>query len=216
MTPRWLVGSLAAVLALGATNAFSQDGYSAAAESRAEIIPHFGYAWTFSRDFYYGVIPGTADIEDGGYWGVAVDLAVRPARPARKARLLYRRQSADLTFESITTGTVKSDLVTEYWHVGGVGGYPRGNVVPYGHFTLGATRYSSSNFDDVWKFSMIFGFGAKIYSNQRLGAMLQWSLPLTVFSGDTSIGCGTGGCYTSVGGFGITQMDLTAGITFKL
>jgi hypothetical protein len=46
--------------------------------------------------------------------------------------------------------------------------------------------------------------------------MLQWSLPLTVFSGDTSIGCGTGGCYTSVGGFGITQMDLTAGITFKL
>ncbi|MCK5619955.1 MAG: hypothetical protein KAJ17_11165, partial [Candidatus Krumholzibacteria bacterium] len=61
-------------------------------------------------------------------------------------------------------------------------------------------------------FSMIFGLGAKIYATDRIGLRVQARLPFTFISGGAGIGCGTGGCYTTVGGSGIAQFDVSAAL----
>ena len=131
---------------------------------------------------------------------------------------MYRRQDSDLEFKSgfnkITTG-----MATEYYQIGGLGFFPNANMgttKPFSSISLGATRYAIDGFDDQWKFSVIFGLGVKAYMSERLGLLLRGSMPMTFFSGGGSIGCGTGGCYSSVGGSGLLQFDVSAGVMVLL
>ena len=179
---------------------------------RFEITPFGGYSWTFARDFYYGPTGGRVDIEDSGMWGIAVDINL-PYKPGSQIQLLYNRQDSKLQFSSFNTGTVEADFGVEYWHVGGSYGVQRGNAMPFTVLTLGGSRFFSKDLgEDVWKFSIIFGAGAKLYANDRLGLKLQGRFPFSIFSGGGAIGCGSGGCYTSVGGSGMGQFDLSAGV----
>ncbi len=193
----------------------SSSGSSTASSSdyRLELIPHAGYAWTFSRDAFYGTFAGEVDFEDSAYWGIAADLNMRSGK---QARLLYRRQDTELVFRRFGGGSQKSDVAIEYWHVGALGGVPRGNMMPYGLLTLGGTRIAPKEInDDTWKFSMIFGLGVKYYG-ERFGLMLQGSFPFTVIDGGGTITVGSGGVYTTVGGYGIGQMDLTGGLILRI
>lgn len=179
--------------------------------SRADIIPFYGYAWTFSHDYYYGLVAGTFDLKDTGYFGVNVDVNVRPGS---QVRLMYRRQNTDIQFRSLTTNKSISGAV-EYWQIGGLTGMQRNNMLPYGMVTLGATRYMAQS-EDVWKFSMILGLGAKVYTQGKLGVEIQGSLPFTFVSGGGSISFGSGGVYTSIGGSGLGQIDVSAGLVISL
>jgi hypothetical protein len=182
-------------------------------EPRFELIPHAGYAWTFARDALYSGFAGEFDFQDTGYWGIAGDFAMRPDK---QLRLLYRRQDTEFVFRRYGGGSYKTDVAVEYWQIGGLGGVRRGNVLPYGMLTLGGTRFDPADFDeDAWKFSMIFGLGVKVYGQGRMGFMLQGSFPFTVIDGGGSISFGTGGVYTTVGGYGVGQMDLTGGLIVR-
>ena len=183
---------------------------------RFEITPFYGYSWTFARDFYYGLATGRADINDSPMWGIALDINL-PYKPGSQVELLYNRQDSDLRFTTISTAPTEVNMAVEYWHIGGLYGVQRGNVMPFGMMTLGGSRFSSDDFnDDVWKFSMIFGFGAKIYASNSIGLRVQGRFPFSIFSGGGSVGCGSGGCYTSVGGTGMGQFDVSAGVTLLL
>jgi hypothetical protein len=212
---RWILAFAAAALLLGATDASAQRRSSSSSRSsfepRIELIPHAGYAWTFEREAYYGAFTGKLDIKDSGFWGIAADI---PVRPDKQIRLLYRRQDSEIVFRRYGGGSYEQDLATEYYHIGGVGGIRRGNVLPYGLLTLGGTRYANE-LDDIWKFSMIFGLGAKVYG-ERFGFMAQASFPFTVTEGGGYISVGSGGLYTTVGGTGIGQFDLSAGLIVRL
>lgn len=181
-----------------------------------EIGAHGGYVWTFSRSVYYplvdGTIDGKFDIGSGGFWGITADFNVRPGT---QLELLYNRQDSKVTFQPRLG--IKQDIVdvnVEYWHVGALYGVRRGDVMPFGSMTFGATRvdYAGSAYSDTWKFSIIFGLGAKAYVNDRFGVRVQGRLPFTFVDGGFGLGCGTGsGCYTTVGGTGITQIDVSGG-----
>ena len=87
-----------------------------------------------------------------------------------------------------------------------------GNTMPFTGLSLGATRYIVDGFDDEWKFSIILSIGAKVYLNERIGLMVSGQMPYTFT--DTFVGIGTGGF--SLGGYGIAQFDVLAGLIIML
>lgn len=205
-----------AAVCLSATGAAAQQmkvyRYNERTASKVEIVPFGGYVWSFSKDFYYNV-SGQLDFKDSGYFGVNVDVNVRPGG---QLRLTYRRQDTTAQFRSaLLAEPFDTDGAIEYWHIGGIAGVPRNNVLPYGMVTLGGTRYLAQG-DDIWKFSMIFGLGAKIYTSGKFGLQVQASFPFTFINGGGSISCGGGGCFTSVGGTGLGQFDVGGGLVISL
>lgn len=212
---RRLAALVAIVVSASATGAAAQQmkvyRYNDRAASRFEVVPFGGYVWSFGKDFYYGTVGGTLDFKDTGYFGVNIDMGVRPGS---QIRLMYRRQETSVVFRSVFDQQ-QADAAIEYWHIGGITGVQRGNVLPYGMLTLGGTRYLAQH-DDVWKFSMIFGLGAKVYTNGKFGLQIQGSFPFTFVDGGGSISCGGGGCFTSIGGSGLGQFDVSGGIIIGL
>jgi hypothetical protein len=180
---------------------------------KVEITPYGGYMWTFSRRVNTIAGTGDLDIKSTPYWGVEVDFSLQPGA---QLALLYSRQDSDLTFKRGAGGGTQevTEMSVEYFHIGGIGGMKQGNTMPFGMVTLGATRFAFDTFnDDVWKFSVMLAFGAKVYATDLIGLRVQASLPFTFVSGGLGIGCGTGGCYTTVGGSGIAQIGVSAGLT---
>lgn len=185
-------------------------------DHKVEIIPYYGWMWTWSRDVVAPIRGvGEIDIKDSSVWGVEIDVNVRPGA---QLALLYSRQDSELLFRQGPLEEKVSDLAVEYYHIGGVGGHKQGKVMGFGQFTLGATRYNfkDTNISDDWRFSVIPALGAKIYASERIGIRLQGRLPITFFSGGAGFGCGSGGCSTFIGGSGITQLDVNAGLMIML
>jgi len=173
-----------------------------------EIIPMYGYAWTVSQSATYNAYGGDFDFKNSDFWGIAIDIN---AKPGVQARLLYRRQDTELTWKQAGITDTLGDVAVEYWHVGAVGGMVKGNLMPYTSLTLGGTRYVS-NVEDNWKFSIILSIGAKVYLNERIGLMVGGQMPYTFTS--AFLGVGTGGL--SLGGYGIVQFDVVAGLIIMI
>ena len=175
---------------------------------RLDIIPMGGYVWTLSQSANYNLNSGDIDIKSGGFYGLAVDIY---AMPFMQVRLLYRRQDSQLTFKRAGITEDLGDIAVEYWHVGAVKGIQKGKVKPFTGLSLGGTRYAYDGGDD-WKFSIILSLGAKIYLNDKIGVMVAGQMPFS-FTG-AFVGVGTGG--VSLGGTGIAQFDVAAGLIITL
>ena len=180
-------------------------------DNRLEIVGYGAYRWTFSIGASRGLTTGDLDIKDSGIWGVALDINV-PA-PDTQVRLVYDRQDSKYQYKSLVPA--EEDGSVEYLHIGAVKGIRQGNVLPYGLFTLGATRYAADS-DDAWKFSIMLGLGAKVYLNERLGIMAQARLPYTFLSGGLGFGIGTGGASVGLVGTGLAQLDVGGGLVLLL
>jgi hypothetical protein len=181
--------------------------------ARGELIPLGGYAWTMSFDVYTGITYGELDMKDAGFFGAALDVNVNK-QSAKKAqiRFLYRRSNTSVQFRS--TGFAQpfeADASIEYWHVGGLAGIPRGNVLPYATFTVGGTHLIAED-DDVWKFSTMLGLGVKVYKSPKVGLMLQATWPFTFMESWGGVTVGTGGAGVSLGGTGVSQLDVGGGL----
>jgi len=181
---------------------------------RMEITPFGGYGGTFSRRVNFPLATGDLDVRSSEFWGVNIAFNVRPDG---QAFLLYQRQDSDLTFNSLVTGRVSTPLALEYWHVGGAGGITRGDVFTFTSLSLGATRILYKDFNaDNWNFSVIFGLGAKIYSEGRIGFLVQGRLPWVLTDGGAGLGIGAGGGYVYAGGTGFAQIDISGGLIIRL
>lgn len=205
---------LAVPLLFSASAAHAQ--YGASAERKIELGVNGGYVWTWAREVYVGATIGELDVKDTGYWGITLDYNVQQDK---QLELMYRRQDSQLTYKpALFPQTTLADVAVEYWQIGGLGGVRRGDVMPYGLFTVGATRFIPKNtpYNDEWRFSMIFGLGVKKYMGERMGIRLQTQLPFTWIDGGGSVTCGGGGCITTVGGSGIGQIDVGGGVFLKL
>ena len=183
----------------------AQPWYGEAPSHKAEIYALGGYVWTLSQDAWINDRAGKIDIKDGGGWGIAADINVRPEA---QLELLYRRQDSELTFKSGGLTETISDMAVEYYHIGVVTGVQRGNIKPFTAVTLGATRFAFKDYGDEWKFSVIFGLGVKMFLNDRIALRFQGNIPISITNG--FVGVGTSGL--SLGGTGITQLDLFASV----
>jgi hypothetical protein len=156
---------------------------------RAEFGAFGGYAWTDSRESLIQIGNSLqtvqADVDDSGLWGITADF---DTKRGTQAEIFYQRQDSQLTVRGTGSLDEQIDTAVEYIQVGGLGGYPRGNVRPYGSLTLGATHFSYDSspqlqVEDEWKFSMVFGFGAKMYLNEKLGLRMDGRFPWTFTDG---------------------------------
>jgi hypothetical protein len=209
---RCLTACLLGLCLLAPTAASAQYyGYSA---HKLELNVMGGYTWTFSRQVYNAVgAYQTMDVKDNPYWGLALDVNLQRGG---QLEFLFRREDSELTLQQFSSGpkTTLADVALQYWQVGGLGGYMNGNVFPFGFISLGATQiiFKNSDLSDDWRFSMIFGLGAKYYTTGRFGLRVQANLPFTFVSGGGGFACGPGGCYSTVGGTGVGQFDIGGGI----
>jgi hypothetical protein len=214
-----LVIVLAPTLAMAQTTPRAQPAPAyVIPEHKAEILVYGGYRWTWSRNV--GI--GDLDLKNTGFWGVAIDFNLHPAA---QLEILYDRQETDWTLKRGGVTSTLGPTSVEYLQIGAVKGIQKGKVKPFGSMSLGATRYGlSGEYTDpvdgskysvdesAWKFSIIFGFGAKIYASERIGIRAQARLPYTFLNTGLGVGCGFGGCGATVGGTGIAQFDLSAGL----
>jgi hypothetical protein len=195
-------------------------------ESRIELIPMAGYAWTMAMDVYFGAQLGELDFSDGVYYGGAIDYKVSPPGSMKVAqvRLLYRRQDGQLEARGISN-RFKTDGSVEYWQIGGVTGVDKGKAMPFGTVSLGATHFTVDDLHqgnlnvqggDSWKFSMIFGLGVKIYTSSKVGIMLEGSWPITFTDAWGGVSVGTGGVNAGISGTGVSQLDVGGGLIIRL
>jgi hypothetical protein len=150
-------------------------------------------------------------LRSSGAWGIVADITIRPGA---QLELSYSRQDTDLMFKRGGIEEYLFDVGVEYWQGGGLYEFKQqGNVRFYGLFTLGATHFDpkGSQYADDWRFSTVFGVGAKVFFSERVGLRPQAAMPLTWLWStaycDWFYGCG-------VGGQGIIQGNLSAGLTF--
>jgi hypothetical protein len=214
---------VAAVLAFDAVGAPAHAQLSGSSPQRPryvrpshkfELTGHYGYVWTASRTVVFEDRVGDLDVANSEMWGVQLDIVLRPDAALT---LLYNRQDSDLTFKEGATKETVGPISVEYLQIGGQGGTRQGNWMPFTQVTLGGTRYSDLELaDDIWKFSLTFGIGAKYFISERIALRAQGRLPYTFFGGGVGFGFGTGGGYVTAGGTGYLQADLSGGLTLLL
>jgi opacity protein-like surface antigen len=176
------------------------------------------YLWTTSMSGTYQGSGGNYDIKNNPGYGFAIDVEIRPGT---ELEFLYLRQDSDLTF---TGGSFQGSedimgLVTSYYHVGAIQGFPRGNVKPFTGLTLGATQLAPQDIvglETQWKFSFAFNAGAKIYVHERIGIRLQGRLLASFLDAGAGMWLGTGGVSLGVTGTALWQWDLGGGLIIRL
>ncbi len=210
-----VVAFLGAASAAQAQRRSQPQGFAFQAQDhKAEIGFLGGYVWTTSKDLSTSLGPVNADIASSGFYGFEADVNVRPGT---QLVLLWTRQDTEFKLKGlgVPSGTpLSTNVAVEYWQIGAISGMQKGNVLPYGKFTLGGTRYAPdvAGIDDEWQFSCIFGIGAKMYPNEKVALRFEATLPFTFTSGGVGVGFGTGGGGVYVGGTGIAQWTLALGV----
>jgi hypothetical protein len=195
-------------------------------ESRIELIPMAGYAWTGAMDVFVGNQLGELDFTDAVYYGGAIDYKVSPPGSMKIAqvRLMYRRSDGQLEMRGVTN-RFTTDASVEYWQIGGVTGIDKGKTMPFGTVSLGASHFTvddvhSGNLNvqgnDSWKFSMIFGLGVKVYTSPKIGIMLDANWPITFTDAWGGVSVGTGGVSAGISGTGVSQIDVGGGLIIRL
>jgi hypothetical protein len=181
------------------------------------------YGWQYGGDFT--VYQGEIDIDDAENFGGMIDIAI-PSRPGMKAEIYYSRQNTKVALKTFPSGVTEElfDMAIEYIQAGAVYEKPRGKTVPFGSFTLGATRfapksdsYQGVSLEDEWLFSITLGAGFKTYFNERWGLRAQARLLMPISFAGTSFWFGTGGVSAGVtGGSAILQGDVIGGLFIVL
>ena len=224
--------SVAAILMLTSAVASAQNTVRTTSsmysqpESRIELIPLGGYAWTMSMDVFIGNQLGELDFSDKAYYGGALDYKVSPPGSMKVAqvRLLYRRSDGQLEARGITN-RFTTDASVEYLQIGGVTGVDKGKAMPFGTVSLGATHFSVSDLhqgnlnvqgNDSWKFSMIFGLGVKVYTSEKIGIMIEGDWPITFTDAWGGVTVGTGGVSAGISGTGVSQLNVGGGVIIRL
>lgn len=140
------------------------------------------------------------------------------------AELSYMRFSSEIYQDGGYVEVLeRQPVVVEYYQLGMQKPLMEGSTfVPYGAFSLGATRFHrpESTADDSWRFSITAGLGMKYFFTDAFGIRAQARLLMPLYFNGTYLGCGIGTGGASCGGgaaFGseIIQGDFTGGVVLK-
>ena len=200
--------AFAVVFILGASPAWGQ---------KVEITPFIGYQFGGTASLFNGDLK----INDAANFGGIVDFTVRPGG---QIEVSYTRQNTQLQWRPFVGTAENVDMAVDYWQIGGLGYVMKGAARPFLSFTLGATHFipdantiGGRTIDDEWRFSFVFGLGAKYFFSQRIGFRFAGHLYSTFLDTNSSIWCGVpSGCSFGFFGAGIFQVDVQAGLTIGL
>lgn len=211
--PKLLIAFMIMILLIGTkTHAQGLSTYNPQRSSTRGIELGGFYGWQFGGSL--SAVQGDISIKDSDFWGLALDI---PIPAGVQVELLYHRQDSKLELKQRGTNVKEPlfDMSVEYFQIGGLRGLPKGNTLPYGIFTLGATRFhpKDPSYNDEWKFSATLGLGVKVYASERVGLRLQGNLLIPFQWSGGSLWCGTSGCSVGVSsGSAIIQGNVLGGL----
>jgi len=84
------------------------------------------------------------------------------------------------------------------------------------HAEPGCIALGPKDGDDAWRFSLMFGLGAKYPINDRFGIRFQARIPYMFVEDSTKYACNESGCLSSAGGHSMWQFDLIVGLIIKM
>ena len=140
------------------------------------------------------------------------------------AELSYMRFSSEISQNGGVQEIVERQPINvEYYQLGVQKPFQDSEtLVPYGLFSLGASRFNpTEQTEDYWRFAINLGLGLKYYFNETVGLKVQARLLMPLYFGGAGFGCGvgTGGssCGGGVGmGSEILQADFTGGVVLRI
>jgi len=161
---------------------------------------------------------GELNLAASEHFGLALAI---PVRPDATALLLADYQPTELRLKSGGVNEKQFDVNIWYFMLGGqVEMDTPARVVPFAMGTLGVAWFDpSGSRSSETAFAAIFGGGVKvpIGQSERVSLKLEGRLHLTIPWAGGSLYCGTGGCYTSVGGaIGPVQGSVMGGLSIPL
>ena len=171
----------------------------------------YTYNYQFGGKTYAYYTGGYSEIKVSDSDSHAFTLSV-PAKWNTRLEFYFSNQSTNLY------GDRKFDplnVAIRYYQIGVVKEIPKGKLIPYGAFSLGAVEIntSGSDYDDVWKFAITLGGGLKYYFTPKLGLKLEARIMAPMAYGGLYIG--TGGSGASVSSATL-QGYIGGGATFAL
>ena len=168
-------------------------------------------AYQFGGKFYsyYAGTYGDVTISDGTAYGITASF---PVKWNTRAELSFQNQETSLSGWGIEG---KHEAAIRYYQLGVVKEFPKGKMIPYGAFSLGAVElnFDEDNGYDTWKFAITLGGGLKYYFNRFIGIKLEAKMLVPISYGGLYIG--TGGSGVSAGSTTI-QGYVGGGLTFAL
>ena len=190
--------------------------------TQIEIAPSAGFMFGGRVNYYQGELK----ISDNMDYGVS--LIVPDINWGTDLEINYTRMDSEARFRANSNYPNYDDanfnISVNYIQVGALktlGGDDK--FKPFGSFSLGATVFSPKNkdIDDVWRFSITLGLGAKYWITDRVGIIVRGRLMLPMVFGGVGGYVGIGGGGTS-GGLSlnsyatIVQGDFNGGLVFSL
>jgi hypothetical protein len=177
-----------------------------------ELTPYVGY-----------MVGGKIRASNGDYSinsapniGLIVDI---PVQRNAYVEFYYSYQSTSMDFWSLRDHTTETlfDLDVHYFMIGGNWEFQSYNkdIVWFGTAALGASFFhpkATTNYRDVWRFTVNFGGGAKIFFSERIGIRLQALLNIPIQWG----GAYYYGGASVAGGTTFVQGNFLAGLIFKI
>ncbi len=161
-------------------------------------------------------------IDGGGNFGVGFGVQTPMGV---LAELSYMRLSSTLRQQGGIADVVEPQPVNvEYYQLGLYRPViaTDGTFVPYGLFSLGASRFNPTQYtQDYWRFAIGLGVGMKYFFTDAVGIKLQARMLMPLYFGGLGFGCsiGTGGSGCGGGaymGTEILQGDFTGGVVLKI
>lgn len=194
--------------------------------AQIDITPFVGWQFGSKARFFEGEINLTSNVN----YGVVADIAIHDGM---QLELYYSRSQMDAEwrpFSPIYVNLLPRNFKVDihYFQVGGLKYIQRGNIEPFGVFTLGAVWFDGyeenitmDNLVDVTRFAISLGGGVRVFVSEKVGLRLQARMLLPMYFNGVGLwaGGGTGGVGGGVSvstSIPIVQGDLTAGLTFRL
>jgi len=185
-----------------------------------EVVPHAGYMFGGSVNFYQGKLK----LSDGLDYGLSI---VIPIREVVDLEIFYTGMQGEARFQVYPGypdySDEKTGISSNYFQIGVLKAISINNpkIKPFGSFSAGATLFSLNDYTDTWRFSITAGLGIKIMFTNHLGVMFRgrFMMPMTFggVGGYCGIGTGGSGCGLSVNGYAQPlQGDFNGGLIIKL
>jgi len=189
--------------------------YALKAQNTIELTPFYGWQGNSDMRFYEGdletdnkeVAGGIIDIEMGHGYGLEL--------------MFSHTNTHSYFYPYISSGYDPRDfdVVNQYYQIGSYKYIDNGNIQPFAVFTLGAARYAPSdrNVDEIWRFAMTFGIGAKIFFSDMVGIRLQGNMMMPMYFSGIGFYFGTGGSgLTTYSSVPMIQGSFTAGLILRI
>ena len=152
-------------------------------------------------------------------YGVAMDVLLAPGMGLR---LQYSRTDTKSHFRPYSGFPSfeprNFNIANEYYQIGAIKSIEKGNIEPFGAFTLGAARYYEKDLDEsLWRFAITAGLGVKFFFNEKIGIKVQGDFMMPMYFEGLGFYFGSGGSgLTAYSSVPMLQGNFNAGLVFRL